>query len=164
MRSVKLSARDARYILAVLRSEGLDRGPAAETLRAALKPKPISSARRKTKARRESKREETARIRRAVFARDDYRCVHCGCIDCEAAPLQLDHFFGRGKEPQTVRNCWTLCAVHHRHKTDGVPTASFWLEAFAIHAECHGYRAEAAKARSRLEALTLVEAAKEQIK
>lgn len=107
-----------------------------------------------------SKRDETAEIRAAVFARAKGLC-ECGCgaplgLDSAPFPPSLDHFFGRGHVKQAVENCWALAFGCDRGKTANYPSARFWLEKFALHCDCHGYLAEAAKARARIDGMVAV--------
>lgn len=162
MRSVTLSAKSARFVLDFIESkpvliEGL---PASlrqhftdltAALRASLAQKPKTSARKKTERKRRTKKEETAAIREAVFARAGGRCEACSLPFGDLDPGELDHFFGRGKEPQSVENCWALCHTCHRLKTDNRPDAAHWIEVFlALVAEAYGYREATTKARNRL--------------
>lgn len=92
---------------------------------------------------------QTREIREAVFAR-----ARLGCEGCSLGfPSAMDHFFGRGKEPQSVANCWALCEACDREKTENLPSASSWLARFIAHCEKHGYVAEAEKAAAKLEVL-----------
>lgn len=92
---------------------------------------------------------QTREIREAVFERADGICE--GCHDENAHAM--DHHFGRGKEPQSVANCWALCAECDFRKTNNTPSAAWWLETFIAHCEKHGYVAEAEKAAAKLEVL-----------
>lgn len=127
-----------------------------DELRAAIAKAQRSSTTRKKlrqpkESKRAAKREETSTIRTVVMARASHCCEACGDAFWTAAPGELDHFFGRGHEKQTSRNCWALCRSCHRKKTDGNPSAAFWLGAFIRHATKHGYSSEASRARARLQ-------------
>lgn len=145
---VSLSLRSARHA-----HDCMDpRAPAAiELERAISKAERSSSTRLKLKQpkaeKRALKRDETITIREAVMCRAHYRCERCDVI---GRTLQLDHFFGRGKVVQTVENCWALCWLCHKWKTQNTPTAVFWLRTFAKHCDKFGYSAEAERARTKL--------------
>lgn len=67
MKSVRISAKHAKALVemrekAVIGTTFLE-DQAVAALRAALKPRPVSSQRKKTRAKRETRKEETARIR-----------------------------------------------------------------------------------------------------
>lgn len=166
MRSVRLSHKIAKALVAMAKtspSRIYFEREVAEAERA-LKPRPVSSYRVRKEKKRGTKRQETARIREAVMRRADGKC-ECGCggDTMGLGPLELDHFWGRGKEPQTVENCWALSRWHHRLKTENkYPGREGWLRAFAAHCDRHGYAAEAAKARARLESLNLIDAAQKE--
>lgn len=108
-----------------------------------------ATASRPSEAARATKREETAAIRSACVIRSGGKCEVCGTIGGHHR-LELDHFFGRGKVPQSTRNCWMLCELCHHQKTNNKPTAAVWLTHFIAHAEKYGYAKEAATAKSRL--------------
>lgn len=127
--------------------------------RAALAPKKSKPARLATKAakkaKRASKKEETAAIRAEVLKRSNGYC-ECGCGTVLGANLdfgEMDHFWGRGKAPQSVQNCWMLARGCHRWKTDNRPSAVAWLKAFLRHCHSHGYATEAYKAAVRLDSI-----------
>ena len=92
---------------------------------------------------------QTREIREAVFERAGGLCEACEF----SRSLSMDHYFGRGKEPQSVANCWALCLKCDREKTENKPSASYWLANFIAHCEKHGYVAEAEKAAAKLEVL-----------
>ena len=56
-------------------------------------------------------------VRRAVFARDGFRCVECG----RAGKLECDHItpMRRGGDPWALDNLQTLCRACHVNKTRG---------------------------------------------
>lgn len=91
---------------------------------------------------------ETRRIRREVFARAHDTCE---VEECSSPATEMDHFFGRGKEKQSTKNCWALCSPHHRMKTDNDPNPSWWLIEFVGHTRTHGYRQEEARAYKKLQ-------------
>jgi hypothetical protein len=87
----------------------------------------------------ESTRARTKRLRREARVRDgrcaapDFLGVHC------QGPPELDHVFGKAKEPETIEVVWELCQRHHRLKTDWHPSRLLWLLRFLEHAAQHGY-------------------------
>lgn len=108
-------------------------GEAFSELRAALKPKPRKPWATSRKVKREkqaSKREETAAIRREVFARAADKGVP-GFPMCELCGARkatdLHHAFGKGKVQQTVRNCLAACRACHEEVGHGdAPAAERW--------------------------------------
>ena len=89
--------------------------------------------------------EERRRIRTAVMLRDGTCCApRFAGITCSGGP-EFDHFFGRGRVPESVATIWVLCMRHHRMKTDGEPSRRAWLARFREHAEVHEYLAEVAR-------------------
>lgn len=102
------------------------------------------------RASRQLKNWNTAEIRRQVVNRADFHC-ECGCgfwLQFDAG--QLDHFWGRGKVRQSVKNTWLLAAHCHRAKTNNEPSATHWLAAYAAHSEKNGHVDEWRKASDRL--------------
>lgn len=150
---VSISRRTALELLSRLPTDsGMDR--AGEELRRALQlpQTKVEPTRKQEKAKKtRAKRASTKEIRAVVLRRAGARCESCYRTDA----LELDHFFGRAKVPQSVANCWLLCRSCHRAKTDGRPSAAFWLREFIGRATKHGYTAEAGRAQRRLDALTL---------
>jgi 5-methylcytosine-specific restriction endonuclease McrA len=73
--------------------------------------------------------------------------------ECGGA-LQIDHQWGRGKEPTRVENCRMLCCEHHRRKTDSEtmdgPSRLLWLSDFREWAIENSYYAEVAKAEGKI--------------
>lgn len=116
----------------------------------ALAPRRKSAAVRKTEAKRRAKRTETSAIYDAADDRAAGRCEACGLLFETSDGPELDHFRGRGKAQQTIENCWLLHRTCHHQRTNNSPSAAYWLERFIIHADKHGYAAEAARARVRL--------------
>lgn len=94
-----------------------------------------------------AKRQQTSAIRGEVWARSCGKCEACGDA---LADGELDHFFGRGKAPQSVRNCWRLCSGCHRAKTLNRPDSAYWLRRFNAHCLAHGYAGEVRLALNRL--------------
>lgn len=121
------------------------------------KPKPMRVARLKAKAaKRESKKEETARIRAVCVDRSGGCCEACSrCFPEAKYELQMDHFWGRGKVRQAVDNCWMLCGECHHKKTLNYPSRERWLNHFKDHCNNHGYLTNSAKARLLLESLEM---------
>lgn len=159
MRSVRISLKMARYLADALEAHLFPDQlavAAVEELRAALKPKKsVQASRKRRETKGLTKKEETAAIREAVMKRAGGQCENCLAHEGPAAPLELDHMFGRVRVKQSERNCWALCRPCHRGKTNNAPTAWFWLRVFAAHAFSHGYAAEARMADARFEALSL---------
>jgi hypothetical protein len=154
--SIRISRKAAElFLLEIEHGNGTqfpDVERAAEEIRKALN-KPTSSARKKTQARKRTRRAETKSIREAVAARANGFC-ECGCGRVTRwAVGHLDHFFGRGKTPQSVENCWWLAPECDRAKTENVPNAAHWLQLFIKRCDRHGHFFEAAKARARLEGI-----------
>jgi 5-methylcytosine-specific restriction endonuclease McrA len=117
------------------------------------KDKPL---RDRKKAQRRSKADETHAIRLQAFSRSGGSC-ECGCgRTISFASGELDHFHGKGKVKQALSNVWALTRDCHVAKTNSKPDARWWLEAFIQHCGRHGYKAEAEKAKARLESMVLV--------
>lgn len=158
-RSVRISWKTAQALLALPTTDGLtdpiERRALAE-LRAAMAPKcSVKFAVKRKAAKRKTKKQETAEIREAVFVRAEGRCeCRCGRV-FGLDPGEMDHFFPKGRTPQTVRTCWALASSCHRAKTKNFPDAGTWLRLFSAHCASHGYAAEMLKAQNRLEALEL---------
>lgn len=89
-------------------------------------------------------------IRAQCMERADGHCEKCGRAFTMASAPQMDHFRGRAKVPESVENCWMLCFGCNREKTDNVPNARHWAEAFLQHAERHDYKHGAELARAQL--------------
>ena len=106
-----------------------------------------SSKAKEKKSRKATKAEETAEIRRAVFERANFRCEVYTCVRPASS---MDHFFGRGKVPQSVENCWALCLNHDLAKTRNEPSSAEWLRLFIAHASTWDYVNEIARAGNRL--------------
>ena len=78
-----------------------------------------------------------ARVRRAVFERDGWRCVMCG----RAGRLEADHINPMerepGQDPYDVNGLQTLCRSCHIEKTaaenrrEGTPAELAWRELVA---------------------------------
>jgi len=88
---------------------------------------------------RANHREETARIRDAVFARADGKCENCFKTDLH---LQLDHWLGgsgRRVQRQSLASTWAVCASCHFARTDNMPDAAYWNDRFERHCFKHGY-------------------------
>lgn len=170
---VKIGRKTARAILDALEhrrqlhGETLAERNAAQLLREALAPsskatRARTATRQEKKARKATKAEETAEIRTAVLWRDGDRCVICDRTAEQAGqPLQMDHFWPKGRTPQSVETCWTLCAYDHSSKTRNSPSAAWWLEKFAIHARQHHYHRQERRARDRIAAMAAISAAGE---
>jgi hypothetical protein len=99
--------------------------------------------------RKATKRQSDRAVYAAVAERDEGLCTAGLAVRSELACMgltQIDHQWGRGKAPTTVRNCRTLCERHHREKTDSRPDRLTWLRDFYNWANEHDYDAEADKA------------------
>lgn len=109
------------------------------------KMKPEKRARLAAKAtRRESKKEETARIRAEVFARAENRCeawrpdpAMPGAWErCDKTATIWDHWMGgtgRRRQKQSVENTWALCPFCNHDRTDKIPSIGFWNASFGLH-------------------------------
>lgn len=64
--------------------------------------------------------------------------ARCGTRIDEVRFGHLDHFFGRGKVPESYENCWALCPKCDELKTLNKPDAQTHLRAFLNHA-CRYY-------------------------
>lgn len=160
MRSVRISAKHARELVRLLEHFPATYPGLADSLRKALEVRPAVKSRRvRTAARKETKEAETTAIRTAVTFRACGNCEACGREFSPADPMELDHFFPKGRTPQTERTCWGIHASCHRAKILNRPDAAHWLRAFFAHAHRHEFWTEAAKARARLESLNLVKEA-----
>ena len=79
-----------------------------------------------------------AEVRAAVLSRANGHC-ECPCGESlETFGGELDHAEGR-KYPETVENCWMLTVDCHYQRTNGIPSAVFWLKAFQRHQRKHSY-------------------------
>ena len=97
---------------------------------------------------------ELSDLCRRLSARARGRCECCSRPFAPGvAAATLDHFFGRARAEESAATCWLLRADCHRAKTDNAPSAREWHERWIRHAERHGYVAEAARARARLEGI-----------
>jgi hypothetical protein len=159
MSRVSLSVKHARALWGLLPNVAdvsPDERMAMAALEAALKPRPVSSQRKKTAAKRRTRKAETSAIYEEVAKRAGGKCEACrGGFSAFAYSVnrpELDHFYGRGRSAD-VASCWMLCATCHHHKTNNRPDAGYWLRTFFSHCIAHGYSAEAEKARARLEGI-----------
>ncbi len=161
---VSISVKSARVIYSSLEANGI-LGPGSTRVFAELHSaiKRATRARpalKKSKAAREKKKrtkaKDTKSVRAIVFARAGGKC-ECGCGQALKAfdPGDLDHFWGRGKAPQSVENCWLLTRQCHRQKTDWYPCRQDWLLAFARHCDKHAYATEAMRARRMVHSIAL---------
>ena len=96
-------------------------------------------------------KEETRRIRQAVWARSLDRCEVCGAW-LGAHGGELDHHQSR-RVPQAVSNTWRLCTPCHRLRTDNAPSAAHWCRIIIEFCERYGYTIEAERAGARLQSL-----------
>lgn len=147
-RSVRISVRAAQALLTLCADAPTFAGErVVAELRAALAPKKFIKAARKERTKKKKEhRDETSEVYAAVMKRAERSCEYCCGPDTFAAPLEMDHMFGRVRAKQSERNCWALCRWCHKHKTNS-PEPWFWFEAFAKHADELGFRGEAARAR-----------------
>jgi hypothetical protein len=114
----------------------------------------VKAARKVKRAKKATKKEETAEIWAQVMARADGLC-ECGC-GYQFGPMivaELDHFFPKARTRQSVATCWALTSACHRLKTRNEPSAEDWLCKFIGHAERHEYAGAEMMARGRLQAL-----------
>jgi hypothetical protein len=98
---------------------------------------------------KEAKRKTKAERRREVYAAVDAR-AEGGCEVVTAGPRddtgrEHDHFWGRGKAPETAETVWLMCPDCHRKKTLNKPDRATWIRAFKHHALKHGYLEQVAK-------------------
>ncbi len=159
-RSIRISERTGRAILdliGLLDPRRVNQAAASE-LRSALVPRRSVAAAAKVRGQKKrAKKSQTSDIRAAVFERAGGKC-ECGCGGVAFTPYdlgELDHFWGRSKERQSVENCWALCRLHHQAKTRGYPGRTDWLCAFITHAKRHGYHEQVEKAQDQLDSLVL---------
>lgn len=94
---------------------------------------------------RQGRKEVRAAVRRACEDRSRGRCEVAGC---GGVGVELDHFFGRGKAPETVATCWMLCRSCHRDKTLNRPDRIAWLDTYQGHCAAYGYVTEWNRASS----------------
>lgn len=132
MRSVRISPKHARTLIAVVNAFGA-RSPSEEAaldaLRAGLAIKPAVRAARKAKAVKKAvKRDKTAEIRAAVFARANGACEFW----CGRSPSDLHHAFGRVRVRQSARNCLALCSECHRALTLNHGGSTYWWSKVAL--------------------------------
>lgn len=81
----------------------------------------------------------TGGIRREVWLRSEGRC-ECGCRRrITWARMEMDHFLGRAKWPESAESCWALAKECHTAKTNNTPTSLRWLWLFLLHLQAHGY-------------------------
>lgn len=93
----------------------------------ALRPKrSVAPARKRRVAKKKTRKEETALLRAAVFARADNKCEVCG-----AEATDLEHAFGRVRAKQSTSNCLALCRPCHVARTNSRPSAAFWWEKYS---------------------------------
>jgi 5-methylcytosine-specific restriction endonuclease McrA len=108
-----------------------------------------SAPRRQAAARagRATKKSERA-VYKAVRARDRICTAQLPAtvIGPHGGRLEVDHQWGRGKEPTLVENCRLLCEAHHFRKTRSVPDRATHLEDYRLHSLKLGHDAEAARA------------------
>lgn len=93
---------------------------------------------------------ETAMLRQMAFVRAN---GFCECGECEQRlkfVWELDHFWGRVRQPQKLENVWCLNPECHFKKTRNSPGAIAWCERFAEHATRHGYEGEVVSANNRI--------------
>lgn len=161
MTRVSISRRNAEAIFRYLNAETTAIWmPAFHELRAALQPRAKSSAVKKREKRNRTKGAETREIYTEVEKRAGGRCEACFN---DFAPLGrtpiLDHFYGRGKVPQSARNCWLICWECDRQKTLNIHGSDHWRAVFQSHANSYGFGVEARKALDRNESRALVKKA-----
>lgn len=103
----------------------------------------------------------TKKLRAEVCARADGYCEHCGVwVGLNGESGELDHQQGRGKgrEKESVANCWLLCGAPHYlngchfKRTNNKPDAAYWWAAIVAHLKKHKLPTE--RAESRLQFVT----------
>lgn len=104
----------------------------------------VSPRKIEKKAKKLSKRGQTAEIRAAVMARAGGLCEerYHGLRGCNGAADEMDHWLGgsgRRLQKQSVENCWALCWNHHVYRQQGRPSAEWWNERFREHCKRFGY-------------------------
>lgn len=120
---------------------------AAEELERALKPKrSVKASRVRRETKRLTKKEETASIREAVFARAEGICELCECAGAD----DLHHAFGRVRQRQSVANTLAACRGCHRALTNNVGGAAHWLDLQARRFRNLGYAETARLLEARL--------------
>lgn len=132
-----------RAVAGAMASKPRKRQEPPSFLAVAADPKPFRRARlAKVRRSKAEKRESRADIREVCLGRADGWC-ECGCggavTDAGPSRATLDHFFGRGKAPETAENCWILREDCHDMKTRNRPDATTWLRRFAEHCRKYGY-------------------------
>lgn len=161
MRSVRISAKSARALLDFFHEDNAPPPylvPLISGLHAALRPSPNLRASKRARAgtKKEKsalKRVATSDIRSEVIRRAGGECEACGEGFGNWNLDQLDHFWGRGKVPQSAENCWLIHQSCHRQKTDNHPSRALWLERFRAHAIRNGFMREAAKAGREIDSI-----------
>jgi 5-methylcytosine-specific restriction endonuclease McrA len=105
----------------------------------------------------------TGDVRREIWLRSEGRC-ECGCgRRITWATMEMDHFLGRAKWPESAESCWALARECHRAKTDKSPTALRWLWLFLLHLQAHGFgqSATASEVLGQLEGGRLIQKAEQ---
>lgn len=125
----------------------------------------VKASRQKKALKREEKRENFSTFRKMLESRAAGRCENCGRSFTDFEPSEADHFFGRGRVPETLGTVWMLDRHCHRQKTDNYPSAAYWLRAFLAHCERYEHkpwiRTPHRLATRRLEAIELSVASEE---
>lgn len=156
MRSVRLTLKCARLILAALEEGGYP--GYAEDLRIAMKPKrSLAPARKRAKAKVLSKRAKTRAVRDLVFERAGDFC-ECGCgrsFGGFDGVKTMDHFEGIARS-ETLETCWGLRWSCHQRKTAQSPNRHAWLNRFIEHCHKQGHHDTAAKAEREIDAEALL--------
>jgi hypothetical protein len=106
---------------------------------------------------REEKRDRRASIREKVFARADGQCEGPALSNprwngrCANPATDLQHVFGRGKGrmPESERNCLAACRTCHEAEGRNIPSSAAWWMWFAQWFQARGFTEEARRARSR---------------
>ena len=108
-----------------------DQGRALSELAAAMprtKRRPPTPSKVEREAKRRERWDSDAAVRERVMLRDRAQCRICGATE----GLELDHFWGRGRD-RTDSGCWALCHVCHVNKTENRPSRLWWLGWFRLH-------------------------------
>lgn len=155
-RSVRLSAKTARWLLDMYERAPASNNVVVQELRAALaKLSRVRTRKAPTKkaktAKRKTKRQATKDVHAAVWARSGGRCEACEKFLGSFDPGEMDHFEGKARS-ESAETCWRLCASCHRRKHAAEPSRASWLRAFLAHCCRYDYTAPALKASDELEA------------
>lgn len=154
-RRISITERTARWLLDNYRLMPASNNRVSQELERALarqkSPKKVQ-ARRATRARKtekaKTKREETAEVHKAVFARASRKFGYPTCEACSLRTAsEMHHVFGRVRVKQSERNCVALCRWCHAQFTEPDSAIDVWRTAENI-LRGIGSEAEADEARA----------------